>query len=327
MHKHKLPKILIIVGVLLSVLLTHFLSFASAETGTIALSSSASSVTVGNTFVVTVTANTDAAVTIAQSRLTYNPGAVVVENVDYAGSPFNNDTPDASSGSGYVLMSRYKGAPPFPNGSSLVAKITFRAIKDSGDAGISTVKADSALYSASTATDILSSTGGVSVALKAVPTAPPTENPTSPDPKDTTPGATTPAPTNTGDGGGDGTTTTPADGTTTLPDGTVGTQPGSISDPLEGPTEVIAKKSGVDGLSITKYRSATIGVTVAILIGAAAYGFFFLKKRGTFAHHVPSPESANAVVFNGQEHIAPAASPIKPTTPSNIITPQNKDKQ
>ena len=341
MHKYKFPKMLALSAVMLSFLLVHYLTLVSAATGTIALSSNASSVVINNQFVVTVTANTDEGVSVAEAKVVYNKAAVSVVGVDYAGSPFDNRTPAANpSGDGFVYLSSFTAAATPPSGSNLIGKITFKAIKDVGDAGISTVKADSGLYN--TGGNILTSAGSVAVALKPVPTTPPTNNPTSPPASgggaSTTSGSSgmsggsLPATVSDGNISSDTGSRETASDTPGLEDGSVGTQPpeGSISEPLMGDNEIITKKSGVDGLSIEQYRKqATIGITAAILLGGAGYVFFFLRKKNSFLHHKPSVAGANAVVFDGNKHSGPSQPPVtpsQPTTPSNIITPQHKDQ-
>ncbi len=142
----------------------------AASPAQLSLSSSAPSVNSGDTFTVTVSANTSEPITIAQAHLTFDPTKVSYVSTDYTGSPLVSDTPDITSGSGFVMLSRFT-TPPYPTGNVLVARVTFRALATSGVMPITLDQSKSSLYSESDASNILASVSGTSVSITA-PTTP-----------------------------------------------------------------------------------------------------------------------------------------------------------
>ncbi len=308
----KITRLFAVTGLLLGLFGAGFPLPVHAETASIALVPNSTSVTVGTTFEVTVNATSDSPVSTVQSKITYNATAVSMQSIDYAGSPFTTSLPDSATNNGSIFISRFT-VPPFPTNNIFIAKITFKALKDTGDAGLASDKNASGLYSGNTSQNILTSSGSATVNLVGIPltnnggggsgggTSNPKTAPTTTTPSTITPSTTTPTTTNTNP------VTYPA---------------GSITGTPDENTAVIAKKKGVDGLSIAQYRKqATIGVTVAIFLGGVAYLGFYLNKRNMLPFRRSGiVETPGSVVFDGSTHHRPSPhAPVEP--PSNIIKP------
>lgn len=329
--KYKSISIAALVVVAASALLVTQLSPAFADTGNITMSSSAPSVVFGNTFTVTINATTDAPIMVAQAKVLYNPAVVSLQGApDFSGSPLTNSTPDEGGGSGTYLISRFKAGTPYPSGNMVLAKLTFKSIKDTGDAGISVSKSGSVLYMynpGGNPVDILGTTGSVSVSMQPVPVTP----------------------TGGGSGGGGSTPATNGGGSSAAPSGgesggsaapsgggsspdpsfdglQVGTQGGSVTDP---PVVEDEAQSGVNGLSIERYRRhATIGIGLAALLGGAGYIIYALQKRGSLSFLTRSSSGThtpanNAVVYDSTKQHSSTPTPAG----GKVITPQNKPPQ
>lgn len=319
-HNPKSRKNLVILSiVLIAAVLAAILWRASAASGSITLSSSASSVAIGDSFVVTVNTVTDEPVTIAATSITYDKAALSVTSVDTSGSPYSADVPGENMvGDGVIKIGRYRAEEPLPNGTSMLAKITFKAIRDTGSVAIASVKADSVIYSRADASDILTSTGSTSVTLTGVP---PTNNGGGGG------GGSGGGGNQNSGGGGSGRTNTSGSGSnntaptnTSTPQenpvqpGQYGNQPSSVFETVD-PNGQVANKAGVLSISGNRARAA-IGVTVAILLGAAGYVGFALYRRRSFLYRKPSGAAAGAVVYDTTRHTPPASA-----QPNNIIHP------
>ncbi len=332
---NKMTQFITATSLLVGVVIAGFPLAAHAESGSISLVSSSNSVTVGTTFDVTVNASTDAAVSTVQSKISYNASAVSLQGIDYTGSPFVNSLPDSSSGNGSIFISRFT-VPPFPTGNVMVAKLTFKALSDTGNAGITSDKNASGLYSGSTGQNILSSSGNVTVNLVGIP---PSGGGGSTGGSNTSGGGTSSGGSSnggsntsnggstSGGGGSTGGSVPGSDDSGSLNGGAVGTQAptGSINGTPDANTEVVSKKKGVDGLSIAQYKKqATIGVTAAIFLGGIAYLAFYLSKRNMLPfNHAKASETPGAVIFDGSTHHSEPPKPVEP--PSNIIRPNDHD--
>jgi hypothetical protein len=172
----KRKKIVIGLLVLLSATLSIALFSISAASGQIPLKSSTSSVVQGKTFTVDVNVSSDAPINVGHSKVTYDPSALSLQGISYAGTPFTTDSPEAANGSGSVTISRYKLGPPYPTGNFKLATLTFRANSASGNTTLGVSQTESYLYDESAA-NALTSVSGVTVALTKPPLTNPTPNP------------------------------------------------------------------------------------------------------------------------------------------------------
>jgi hypothetical protein len=274
----------------LSIVLAFTLALFSTDTalaasGTAKLTSSASSVQVGNNFTVTVSANTDSAISIAQIKVIYNSSAIKYQSISYSGSPLTTDTPDSSITTGSIKISRYVVG-NYPSGNITIAKINFTALASSGDGGLSINKSESALYSASNASDILTSVSGADVALQPVPAPPPSSDPSSPD-KDTKSAKKS----STGSGAGSTTTggSSGASGSGSS-SGSGSTSSGSPTQGNTGPTQAFilpepGKSQVATQVSFSKRLAKNIKtylpkITVAtVVVGVSWYAISLLKTH------------------------------------------------
>lgn len=159
----------------------------SAESGTLSLSPNKTSVVQGNTFAVSLRANTDAPITIAQARIVFNASAVSFQSISYDGSPLGSDVPGYGLSSGSFDVARFKfpdslDNPNYPSGDIFIATLTFKALGNSGYAGLSVDQSSSALYGANSGGNILTSVSSSDVALQPIPAAPPSSSPQTPTP-------------------------------------------------------------------------------------------------------------------------------------------------
>lgn len=182
--------------IVISAVLTQILFSAFAASNNLTLSASKQTLSAGESTTVTLNAATDREITIAQAQVTYDTSQLQLTNVNYANSPLNTDSPDASSGNGVRTISRYKAGPPYPTGSIFIAQLTFKALVNTGSSNISINQGNSALFSAEDASNILASVSGANINFGSTSTgggssggggsgskpspAPPSSNPSSP---------------------------------------------------------------------------------------------------------------------------------------------------
>lgn len=313
--KLKLTPIRLVAIVLVSTFMAWIVYAASAATGTLVATSDKSSVTQGDTFTVTITSNTDAPITIAQAKVTFDPAKVSYQGSNYTGSPFTADSPDASQGSNYIVVSRYKAGGPYPSGSNLVARLTFKALTSSGSAAIGVAAApDSKLYSADDFSNIVSSTTGTSVAL-ASPTPPsvpttPSPNPASPTkPTSSSSSATTPKRTTTPTNTNPATTDTtidpnlmnPVDTTSNYEQAGTTVQPG---------TSKVAKETLAQKVAKTVKLVAPFLVAGFVIGGLAWFGFKKLQERPMGFNPTPSAPGVGSVKPAGLTTTPAPKSPV-----------------
>lgn len=310
--------------ILVSVVLARIVYSAYAATGSLTLTSNANTVAQGNGFTLTLTANTDAAITIAQAKVTFDPSQVSYQGVDYSGSPFVNDSPEAGSGNGYVVVSRFKTGQPYPSGSNVVAKLSFKALADSGNASISVTKNGSALFAAADASDILSSVNTATISLQGTATTPPPPAAPSPNPSSPT-GSTSSTTTNTKNGA----TPTPTGQT----NNTATTSGESTDEDNQTPAAAVTQKStplkpGSAKLgpasSLGESVSRIIRNVLPVVVISGAVGFviwfglhkFHQRPYGFGVHTAPTTPGGGTTATAG-----PAIfDPTHPTLPKGPIT-------
>lgn len=322
--KFKLTPIRLSLIVLTSAFMAWIVYAASAATGSITLTPDRSTVTQGSTFTVTVATTTDTPITIAQAKITYDTSKLAYRGVDYGGSPFNTNSPDASDGSGYIIVSRYKVGDPYPTGNTFVARLTFEPLAAGGSTTITVAPSpDSRLYSMVDSTNILSSVGSTSVALASptVPTSPPatpTANPAGPTRSNssTSSSSANPAPTSTPSTTDNNITTDPFAGAT---NNYVPTEK-----PLApGTSRVVASQSIAQRLLALVRR-----LLPALIVGVVTGGilWFILKK----IHERPfgfSGATPNSPGVGSVGSIGPIKRPTPtPTTSSNIVNKPAENK-
>ncbi len=154
-------------GLFVSILMPVAAHAQSATTVT--ASSSAGKVGKDSMFQVTVHVNAGQPVTLAQALVKYDPSKLeLVEDPDYADSPFNQESPDNVRGNDYYQLSRFKMGGPYPTGTFKLAEFTFKALGDSGSTVIEIDPAGTAVFAETPAGEnVLSTTSGVRVDLVA----------------------------------------------------------------------------------------------------------------------------------------------------------------
>lgn len=173
--------------VIIAAVLTQVLFSVFAATGALSLSATKQSVNQGEEVEVVLRANTDTEASVVQARVTFDPAQLQYVSVSYNGSPFDTQSPEFAVGSGFIQVSRFKfPPPPYPSGDTYIATITFRGLQSSGTAGINIDQGSSVIYSASDASNIISSVSGTSVQLQSgaisnpPPPSQPSANPSTP---------------------------------------------------------------------------------------------------------------------------------------------------
>lgn len=185
--KSKVNLLGVAVIVIIAAVLTQILFSVFAATGSLSLSAGKQSVGQGEEVAVVLRANTDSEASVVQARVTFDPAQLQYVNVSYDGSPFDTQSPEFAVGSGFIQVSRFKfPPPPYPSGDIYIATITFRGLQSGGTAGINIDQGSSVIYSASDASNIISSVSGTNVQLQpstiSNPPVPsqPSANPSSP---------------------------------------------------------------------------------------------------------------------------------------------------
>lgn len=163
--KTKKAKIASLLVVLFALVGTFVLLRIFAASSQITLTTNATSnLKKDDTFVVTVTASTGGEpVSIGQAYIAYDPAKLAYVSSDYTGSAFDSDSPEATTGNGFVLMSRYTTTRP--SGNLLIGKITFKVLASSGSAALSVDQSRSYVFSAQDASNILTGVNNASVTI------------------------------------------------------------------------------------------------------------------------------------------------------------------
>lgn len=300
----KRKKIVIGLLVLLSAVLSVVLYSISAASGQLRLASSANSVVQGKTFTVDVNVSSDAPINVGHSKVTYNASALSLQGINYSGTPFTTDSPEAANGSGFVTVSRYKLGEPYPSGNFKLATLTFKA-NSTGNTAINISQAESYLYD-SQAANALTSVSGVTVSLTKPPTVTPTPTPTSPTTNPSTPSAPT--------SGTDSPTQPPANNP--QPSSTDGSE-----EPSDAVPALITEETPDDFLPAagTSRRSSNIGLgtrlalivrnvvpVIVVMSVLGIVGWIAYKKFGRQSHLAPfTPAQAGGptVVFDGNRTV------------------------
>lgn len=325
--------IAILIIVVISLLLARIVFPAAAATGALSLSRSSATVTAGDTFVITVNVVTDIPVTIAQARVTFNTSLVSYLGTDYTGTAFNTDEPTATNGNGFVFISRYKNALPFPSGANTVAKLSFKSLAN-GTANFSIDQSQSALYSASDASNILSSVSGSTVTIQAPPQQ-------SPQPQQPTPAPNQTAPPTSGTGSTTRNSTSQQRSTSgTAPSGNASSPSSNNNEQTpvnsqEQPPQPVMPSSTNDQFGgevtteepvdmVTQLKNRVLGLMPVILIGVVILGagwFGFKRYRQR-----PYGFTANAV-DNVDIKVFDATKPVTPPAVSTTNPPSAPPKQ
>lgn len=307
--KFKLTPIRLSLIVMTSAFMAWVVYAVSAATGSIILTPDKSTVTQGSTFTVTVAASTDTPITIAHAKVTYDASKLAYRGTNYDGSPFTANSPEASDGSGYVLISRYKAGDPYPSGNNFVARLTFEPLTAGGTTTISVAPSpDSRLYSATDYSNILSSAGSATVTLAsptvpATPQTPPTANPASPTRSNTSSTSSSATPSQ-------NSSSTP---TTTTNDPALTMGPTDTYSNYASPTKTLAPGTSrvATSQTITQRLLALVRRLVpALIIGVVAGGilWFILKK----IHERPFG-------FSGATTSSPGIGSVKPPVVGSSI--------
>lgn len=190
MKKHKKLSIKTIIAAL-SVLVLLYPATVHAAPVSLSLSSTASSVQKDAQFAVTVNVGTTGSVIDALARVTYDSSKLSVVGVaDYTSSPLLTDGPSGGSGNGYYTVDRTvsPGSTTYPTGSFTIARLTFRALGDSGTTTVGISASDSSVGDANDPANAHAplSASGVTINLQ-----PPAAPATAPNPGTASP--TTPA--------------------------------------------------------------------------------------------------------------------------------------
>lgn len=165
-----------------------------SESAQFTLSSSSGSVLKDAAFEVTVGINNHSTpISIGSAYITYDPTKLQYVSTDYSGSSFTDNTPDNSSGNGYVLLSRYSSTPAVNN--IVIGKIQFKALVGTGSAAVGIDLGESHIYSATTGSSISDGTNTLSVALTTPPITSPDETDPDPNPNPNPNPTPNPAPT------------------------------------------------------------------------------------------------------------------------------------
>lgn len=192
-QKFKLTPVKLVSIILISTFMAWVVYSVSAATSSISLASNKSTVNQGDSFLVTISVNTDTPAVYSTAKVKYNSSQIVFQGVDYSSSAYPTEGPDTKITDGAVTISRYiipdQGA--FPNGKFTLAKLNFQA--KSGFSGTSsiTVEQNGSEVFGSNGVNILSSVSGANVAVAKPttptgpttptnPTVPPTSNPAGP---------------------------------------------------------------------------------------------------------------------------------------------------
>lgn len=153
----------------------------AAGSNTFSLSSSASTITQNETFVVTANlTSTSDAITSGRIYVTFDTSKVAFVSASFSGSPWTNDTGETGEGNGYYQATRYK-TPPYVTGTNMFVKITFKALVSGGSTSLSVNNGNSLINDEATGGNVLTGSTGVSVSFKApTTTAPSTPTPSKP---------------------------------------------------------------------------------------------------------------------------------------------------
>lgn len=300
-------KIVIGLLVLVSAVMAVVLFSISAASGQLRLTSSSASVVQGRNFTVNVNVSSDVPINVAHSKVTYDPAVISLQAINYADTPYTQDTPEHATGSGFVTISRFKIGAPYPSGNFKIATLTFRANNGSGNTTVNVSQNESALYDTESA-NALTSVSGVSVSFTKPATTTPTPDPTP-----------TPGPT------GSNEDETTNGGTTTQTQNRTNPQPTNTSESTDGENDaqpaLITEGTPDDLLPApgTSQRSSSLSIAtriglivrniIPVIIVLAVMGVigWIIFKR--FGHHsnltgfTPAQAAGPGVVFDGSHTI------------------------
>ncbi|MFO0886983.1 MAG: hypothetical protein U0413_02015 [Candidatus Saccharimonadales bacterium] len=315
----KLTPIRLSMIVLVSAFMAWIVYSASAATGSFTLSADKTSITQGSDVYVTLTANSDAGVTIANAVISYDSSKLTYGGADYTNSKLTSDSPEATTSPGSITISRYTTG-SYPTGSVFVAKLKFTAKVGSGNVAINLAQSPtSAIYTDESGGGIASvSAKSVTIALTApqvpasptqptvspnpaTPTQQPVQNVTRPTPTQTPAPATPPQSSN---------TTTLVPDTTTTPAPEVYYPQTSI--PKPGTSYVSTKPSLFARLS--KLLKVIIPIVVISGITGGAVWFVMSRTNHNSMHG-----------FTGAVHSSPTPGTVTSVTPpsNNGSSPNN----
>lgn len=131
---------------------------------------------------ITITIQSDLGSTqipVVDAYVTYDSTKLDYTGINYAGSPFAADTPDAVSGSNYIKISRYAVTQPYPSGAALIAKMTFKPKVGSGTTQIGFDKPQSGFFTEQ-GDDVLASTVSLAIQFTTPVSSPPVSTTQSP---------------------------------------------------------------------------------------------------------------------------------------------------
>jgi hypothetical protein len=325
---------------------------AFAATGSMSLSSSTSSVQIGNNIVVSVSTAISTEVDFLVAYVTYNPSQLSLQGApDRSGNDYGSDAPppDASAtGSGYVKIGGYSAV--HTSTGQTIAKLTFKTLT-TGTVSVALDKSQSALYDTGNA-NILSTVSNTSFSVTAVPITPPNDPPNNP-PTTTTTTTTTTAPPA---GGSTPKTAAPAP-TANKP---VTTTPSAAAPAPQSPTPtpvpqtidvkpVAAKSSHAGLVKIGLSIGGGLAAVVALLVGLR---FMMAQKRKSMLYsgvpyttmgtpvgstppastmptetqkvfdEIPTNTPAPATVVQpNSSGAAPAGTPVDPPAPGSVVQP------
>jgi hypothetical protein len=298
----------IVLVVLLSGLLSILLLQISAASASLLLSPSTKSIVQGKTFTVTVSADTDAPITVGEVAITYDPNLLKLSNIDYTNSPLTKSLPDSSDNPGSLQINRYTFGGTYPSGKFTIATLTFTGLK-TGNAQISIDKSESTLYEQSElAPDILTSVTGTSVKISSPPTREPVPAP-----------STKPTKTNnTSDQGTDpqrqtttSTSTSNANPSQAQTEEQSDGVPALITNTGTPPTNLPAPGQSINGSSVSIGERALQMVRnivpAVVLVGiAAVIGWVIFKRSGhnsSLYGSKPAQTAGPGVVFDGSHTV------------------------
>lgn len=309
------------------ILVANPASVSAAISVNITTSLAPSTVIVGNTTVLSINVNIGSGVTDGgQVRVIYDPTKLEYLTVDYAGTPFDANSPNYAAGAGYVVISRYTNTPPGPTGSFLFAKLNFKALAQSGTSPV-TIEQSASFFGDRNdggKKNYPASVSGSTVTFQAAPAAPVTPPSTgsgSSGSGSTTPAKTTTPSKTTTTNTGTTTTTTPATTTTetpTDPAPTVTTATTPEGDPV--PAVPLSKK--ID----KKLAGIAFGTLAGVLLIAAA--LTAIRKRnlggvvGGSSHVILNQPSAPTLPVESPINKIPS---VETHAPGEVVQPHPID--
>ncbi len=309
--------------ILVSTFMAWIVYSASAATGSFTLSADKTSITQGSDVYVTLTANSDTGITIANAVINYDSSKLTYGGADYTNSKLTTDTPEATTSPGSITISRF-AAGSYPTGNVFVAKLKFTAKVGSGNVSVNLAQSPtSAIYtdeSGGSAVSVGAKSVTIAIAapqVPATPSQPAVSNPASP----TNIGSSAPSSSSsstTGASSGSSSSASHHGGASTSPSSSAqSSSPTPIyypqtTVPKPGTSYVASKQSMTQQLLALVKKIAPIVIVVGVAGGAV---WFVMSRMNQNSLHG----------FTGAVHSSPTPGTVTSVTPrlGNNGTPSN----